>query len=146
MLKEFKEFAIKGNMIDLAIGVVLGAAFGTVVASLVKDVLMPPLGKLMGGADFADLFVVLGSGTYPSLKAAKDAGAATINYGLFINSIINFLLVAWALFFVVKGVNAARRQQAPAAPTEKECPYCLNKIPLRATRCPHCTSGLSAAA
>jgi len=146
MLKEFKEFAVKGNMIDLAIGVVLGAAFGAVVASLVKDVLMPPLGKLMGGVDFADLFVVLGSGTYPSLKAAKDAGAATINYGLFINSIINFLLVAWALFFVVKAVNTTRRQPAPAAPTEKECPYCLSKIPLKATRCPHCTSGLSAAA
>src|SRR5262245_21747264 len=146
MLKEFKEFWVKGNMLDLAIGVLLGAAFGAVVASLVKDVLMPPLGKLMGGVDFADLFVVLGSGTYPSLKAAKDAGAATINYGLFINSIINFVLVAWALFFVVKTVNTTRRQPAPAAPTEKECPYCLSKIPLKATRCPHCTSGLSAAA
>jgi large conductance mechanosensitive channel len=145
MLKEFKEFAIKGNMIDLAIGVVLGAAFGAVVASLVKDILMPPLGKLMGGVDFAELFVVLGSGSYPSLKAARDAGAATINYGVFINSIINFLLVAWALFFVVKGVNTARRQPPPAAPTEKECPYCLSRIPLRATRCSHCTSGLSAA-
>jgi large conductance mechanosensitive channel len=146
MLKEFKEFAIKGNMIDLAIGVVLGAAFGAVVASLVKDILMPPLGKLLGGVDFADLFVVLGGGTYASLKAAKDAGAATINYGLFFNTVINFLLVAWALFVVVKGVNAARRQPPPAAPTEKECPYCLSRIPLRATRCSHCTSGLSAAA
>lgn len=146
MLKEFKEFAIKGNMLDLAIGVVLGAAFGAVVASLVKDIMMPPLGKLLGGADFTDLFVVLGSGTYASLQAAKDAGAATINYGLFLNTIINFLLVAWALFFVIKGVNAARRQPPPAAPTEKECPYCLSRIPLRATRCSHCTSGLSAAA
>jgi large conductance mechanosensitive channel len=146
MLKEFKEFAVKGNMIDLAIGVVLGAAFGAVVASLVKDILMPPLGKLLGGVDFTDLFVVLGGGTYASLKAAKDAGAATINYGLFLNTVINFLLVAWALFVVVKGVNAARRQPPPAAPTEKECPYCLSRIPLRATRCSHCTSGLSAAA
>lgn len=146
MLKEFKEFAVKGNMIDLAIGVVLGAAFGAVIASLVKDVLMPPLGRLVGGVDFTDLFIVLGRDTYPSLKAAKDAGAATINYGLFINTIINFILVAWALFFVIKGVNAARRQPPPAAPTEKECPYCLSRIPLRATRCPHCTSGLSAAA
>jgi large conductance mechanosensitive channel len=145
MLKEFKEFAVKGNMVDLAIGVVLGAAFGAVIASLVKDILMPPLGKLVGGVDFTDLFVVLGRDTYPSLKAAKDAGAATINYGLFINTIINFILVAWALFFVVKAVNAARARPAPAAPTEKECPYCLSKIPLRATRCAHCTSGLSAA-
>jgi large conductance mechanosensitive channel len=145
MLKEFKEFAIKGNMLDLAIGVVIGGAFGAVITSLVKDILMPPLGKLMGGVDFTDLFVVLGQSAYPSLKAARDAGAATLNYGLFINTIINFLLIAWALFFVVKGVNAARRKPAPAAPTEKECPHCLSRIPLRATRCPHCTSGLSAA-
>jgi large conductance mechanosensitive channel len=145
MLKEFKEFAIKGNMVDLAIGVVLGVAFGAVIASLVKDILMPPLGKLVGGVDFTDLFVVLGRDTYPSLKAAKDAGAATINYGLFINTIINFILVAWALFFVVKAVNVARARSTSAAPTEKECPYCLGKIPLRATRCAHCTSGLSAA-
>ena len=146
MLKEFREFAIKGHMLDLAIGVVIGGAFGAVITSLVKDILMPPLGKLMGGVDFTDLFVVLGPGAYPSLKAARDAGAATLNYGLFINTIISFLLVAWALFFVVKAVNAARREPAPAAPTEKECPHCLSRIRLRATRCPHCTSGLSAAA
>lgn len=140
MLKQFKEFALKGNMLDLAIAVVLGAAFGAVVASLVKDVLMPPLGKLLGGVDFTDLFVVLGSGSYPSLKAAKDAGAATINYGLFLNTVINFLLVAWALFFVVKAVNTTRSQPVP---TERECPHCLGKANVRATRCPHCTSTLT---
>jgi large conductance mechanosensitive channel len=145
MLKEFKEFAVKGNMLDLAIAVVLGAAFGAIVNSLVTDVMMPPLGKLTGGVDFSDLFIVLGASTYPSLKAARDAGAATINYGVFINTVINFVVVALALFFVVKGMNAARRQPAPTAPTEKECPHCFMRVPLRATRCPHCTSVLSAA-
>jgi len=145
MLKQFKEFALKGNMLDLAVAVVLGAAFGAVVASLVKDVLMPPLGKLLGGVDFTDLFSVLGQGSYPSLKAAKDAGAPTVNYGLFLNNVINFLLVAWALFFVVKAVNAARREP-PAAPTERECPYCMGKVHVRATRCPHCTSALTSRA
>jgi large conductance mechanosensitive channel len=146
MLKEFKEFALKGNMLDLAVGVVLGAAFGAVIASLVKDILMPPLGKLLGGVDFTDLFVVLGSGSYPSLKAAKDAGAATLNYGLFLNTLISFVLVAVALFFVVKAVNVARRQPAaaaPPAPTERECPHCFGRAHVRATRCPHCTSALT---
>lgn len=142
MLKQFKEFALKGNMVDLAIGLVLGAAFGAVVASLVKDILTPPLGMLLGGVDFSDLFIVLGSGTYPSLKAARDAGAATLNYGLFVNNVISFLLVAWSLFFVVRAVNAIRRE-APAAPTERECPHCLGKAHVRATRCPHCTSTLT---
>jgi large conductance mechanosensitive channel len=140
MLKEFKEFALKGNMVELAVAVVLGTAFGAVISSLVKDVVMPPLGTLIGGVDFTDLFVVLGRGAYPSLKAAKDAGAATINYGLFLNTIVSFLIVAGALFFVVRGVNAARHKPAPATPTEKDCPYCASRIPLRATRCPHCTS------
>ncbi len=144
MLKEFREFAVKGNMLDLAMGVILGAAFGAIVSSLVKDVLMPPLGKLVGGVDFTDLFVVLGAGAYPSLKAARDAGAATINYGVFINTVINFVLVSAALFFVVKAVNAARRRPAPPAPTEKECPECATKIPLQARRCPHCTSAVAA--
>jgi large conductance mechanosensitive channel len=146
MLKEFKEFALKGSMLDLAIGVVLGAAFGAVVTSLVKDILMPPLGKLLGGVDFTDLFIVLGAGNYSSLKAARDAGAATLNYGLFVNTVINFLIVAWALFFVVKAVNTARSQPVPAAPTERECPHCLGKAHVRATRCPHCTSTLTARA
>ena len=143
MLKEFKQFAMRGNMIDLAVGVVLGAAFGTIVGSLVKDILTPPLGKILGGVDFSDLFLVIGSGSYPSLKAAKDAGAATLNYGLFLNAVINFLLIAVALFFVVKGVNALHRTPLPAAPTEKDCPYCASRIALRATRCPHCTSALA---
>jgi len=144
MLKQFKEFAMKGNMLDLAIGVVLGVAFGAVVTSLVKDVLMPPLGKLLGGVDFNDLFIVLGGGSFPSLNAAKEAGAPTLNYGLFLNTVINFLLVAWALFFVVKAVNTMR---APApAPTDRECPYCVGKAHVRATRCPHCTSALTASA
>jgi len=142
MLKEFKEFALKGNMLDLAIAVVIGAAFGAIVASLVKDILMPPLGKLLGGVDFTDLFLVLGSGTYPSLKAAKDAGAATLNYGVFINTIINFIIVAWALFFVVKAINVARSKPAPAAPTEHDCRFCIRPVSIRATRCPHCTSQL----
>ena len=142
MLKEFKQFAIRGNMIDLAIAVVLGAAFGAIIASLVKDIITPPLGKLIGGVDFTDLFIVLGSASYPSLKAAKDAGAATINYGLFLNTVINFVVVAFALFFVVKGVNALYRS-APPAPTEKDCQYCATRIPIRATRCPHCTSSVA---
>lgn len=146
MLKEFKEFVVKGNMLDLAIAVVLGAAFGAVVASLVKDMLMPPIGKLLGGVDFSDLFIVLGAGSYPSLKAAQDAGAATINYGLFLNTVINFVIVAGAVFFVVKAVNMARRQPPPPVPTERECPACLGKVNLRATRCPHCTSALTPAA
>lgn len=144
MLKEFRDFAVKGNMLDLAMGVILGAAFGAIVSSLVRDVLMPPLGKLAGGVDFTDLFLVLGAGAYPSLKAARDAGAATINYGVFINTVINFALVAAALFFVVKAVNAARQRPAPPAPSEKECPECVTKIPLRARRCPHCTSAVAA--
>jgi len=143
MLKEFKQFAMRGNMIDLAIAVVIGAAFGAIINSLVKDILTPPLGKLMGGADFADLFVVVGSGSYPSLAAAKAAGAATINYGLFLNTVINFVLVALALFVVVKLVNTLHRTPPPAAPTEKDCPYCASRIALRATRCPHCTSALT---
>jgi large conductance mechanosensitive channel len=144
MLKEFREFAVKGNMLDLAIGVVLGAAFGAIVNSLVKDILMPPLGKLIGGVDFADLFIILGAGTYPSLTAAREAGAATINYGVFLNTVLNFVLVAGALFFVVKAVNALRQRPAPPAPTEKDCPECATRIPLRARRCPHCTSAVAA--
>ncbi len=143
MLKEFKQFAMRGNMIDLAVGVVLGAAFGGVVSSLVRDIITPPLGKILGGVDFSDLFLVLGSASYPSLKVARDAGAATLNYGLFLNAVINFLLIAVALFFVVKAVNALHRAPPPAAPTEKDCPHCASRISLRATRCPHCTSALA---
>lgn len=142
MLKEFKQFALKGNMLDLAVGLVLGTAFGAIVASLVKDILMPPLGLIVGGVDFTDLFVVLGGGAFPSLKAARDAGAATINYGVFLNTVVNFLIVAGALFFLVKGINTARLAPEPAAPTERECRFCVKPVSVRATRCPHCTSQL----
>jgi large conductance mechanosensitive channel len=142
MWKEFKEFALKGNAVDLAIGVIIGAAFGGIVKSLVDDILMPPIGKLLGGADFSNLFLVLGDGSFASLKAAKDAGAATINYGLFFNVVINFVIVAFVLFMVVKGMNRMKREApAPApTPTEKECPQCATSIPIKARRCPHCTS------
>ena len=144
MLKEFREFALRGNAVDLAIGVIIGAAFGGIVTSLVNDILMPPIGKALGGVDFSNFFLVLGAGQFPSLKAAKDAGAATINYGVFLNTVINFIIIAIALFAVVKGVNRLKREEpAPAAaPTTKDCPFCATAIPLRATRCPHCTSGL----
>ena len=144
MLKEFREFALRGNAVDLAIGVIIGAAFGAIVTSMVNDVLMPPIGKALGGVDFSNLFLVLGSGQFPSLKAAKDAGAATLNYGVFLNTVINFVIIAFVLFAVVKVMNRLKREEpAPAAvPTTKDCPFCATAIPLRATRCPHCTSGL----
>jgi large conductance mechanosensitive channel len=150
MFKEFKEFAVKGNVVDMAVGIIIGGAFGTIVKSLVADVLMPPIGLLLGGVDFSDLFVVLKSGTqaapYLTLAEAQTAGAVTINYGVFANNIISFLIVAWAVFLLVKGINRMRRkEEAPAAiPTTKDCPYCQSIIPLKATRCPHCTSALEA--
>ncbi len=152
MLKEFKEFAMRGNVVDMAVGIIIGAAFGTIVASLVADVLMPPIGLLLGNIDFSNLFIVLKEGTkaagpYASLAEAKAAGAVTINYGLFINTIISFLIVAFSVFLLVRGVNRLRQQEkAPSAePTTKECPHCISKIPMKATRCPHCTSELKAA-
>jgi large conductance mechanosensitive channel len=146
MLKEFREFAFKGNVIDLAIGIIIGAAFGKIVASLVNDVLMPPLGLLLGGVDFSNLYWNLSGGTYASLAAAQEAGAATINYGLFINTVIEFLLIALAVFIIVRQINKMRRE-APApepAPNTKECPYCYSSIALKASRCPQCTSELGA--
>ena len=144
MLKEFREFAMKGNVVDLAVGVVIGAAFGKIVDSLVKDIIMPPIGKALGGVDFSNLFLVLGGGgPFPSLKAAQDAGAATLNYGLFINAVIDFLIVAFAVFLVVKAVNRTMPKPAPAAaPATKECPHCLSAVPAKATRCAFCTSSL----
>jgi large conductance mechanosensitive channel len=145
MLREFREFALRGNMLDLAIGIVLGTAFGAIVSSLVADVIMPPVGLLLGRVDFANLFVTLSGQSYPSLAAAKAAGAPTLNYGVFLNTIINFLIVAFALFLLIRQVNRLRRPRAAATPTTKECPYCLSTIALKATRCPNCTSDLRAA-
>ena len=145
MLKEFKEFALKGNVVDMAIGIIIGAAFGKIVSSLVGDVLMPPIGKLMGNLDFSNLFVALNGQVYDSLKAAKDAGAPTINYGLFLNTVIDFIIVAFVIFILVKQINRLKKAEPAAAPATKECPYCLSQIPLKATRCPACTSEVKAA-
>ena len=143
MLKEFKEFAMRGNVLDMAVGIIIGAAFGKIVSSMVDDVLMPPIGRLMGGVDFSNLFVSLSAQHYDSLAAAKAAGAATINYGVFLNTIINFLIVAFAIFLLVKQVNNLQKPApAPAAPATKDCPHCLSTIPAKATRCSHCTSQL----
>ncbi|MEW6720308.1 MAG: large conductance mechanosensitive channel protein MscL [Thermodesulfobacteriota bacterium] len=142
MLKEFKEFAMKGNMVDMAVGIVIGAAFGKIVSSLVSDVLMPPIGKMLGNVDFSSLFLNLSDGNYPSLAAAKAAGAATLNYGLFLNAVVDFVIVAFVLFLVVKGMNRMKKAEAPAPPATKECPQCCTTVPLKATRCPACTSAL----
>jgi large conductance mechanosensitive channel len=145
MLKEFKEFAMKGNMADMAIGIIIGAAFGKIVSSLVSDVLMPPLGKMMGNVDFSNLFLDLSGGNYPTLAAAKAAGAATVNYGLFLNTVIDFAIIALVLFLIVKAMNRLKRKEAAAAPppsSTKECSFCFSSIPLKASRCPHCTSAL----
>jgi large conductance mechanosensitive channel len=144
MLKEFKEFIMRGNVLDMAIGIVIGGAFGKIVTSLVNDILMPPIGVLLGGVDFANLFINLSSKPYATLADAQAAGAATINYGLFLNTIIDFVIVAFVIFLLIRAVNRLRRQQEalPAAPTTKECPYCLSTIPIKATRCANCTSQL----
>jgi large conductance mechanosensitive channel len=146
MLKEFKEFAMRGNVLDMAIGIIIGAAFGKIVTSLVGDVLMPPIGLLLGELDFSKLYINLSGQHYASLTDAKAAGAATINYGLFINTVIDFLIVAFVIFLLIRQVNRFKRQPepAPAVPTTKECPFCLSVIPIKATRCPHCTSELKA--
>jgi len=144
MLKEFKEFAMRGSMLDLAIGIVLGAAFGRIITSLVNDILMPPIGFLLGGLDFASLFISLRGGPYPSIAAAKAAGAPTINYGIFFNAVIDFVIVAFVLFLVVRQVNRMRREPE-ATSTTKPCPYCQSTIPLGAVRCPYCTSEVKAA-
>ena len=144
MLKEFREFAMRGSLVDLAVGFILGTAFATVVTSLVNDILMPPIGLVLGRVDFADLFINLSGGSYPSLAAAKAAGAATINYGLFLNNVITFLIVAFAVFLIVRQVNRMRAEPAPS-PTTRNCPYCDSVISLKARRCPHCTTDLKAA-
>lgn len=145
MLKEFRDFAMRGNMIDLAVGFIIGAAFSSIVNSLVNDILMPPIGMLVGKVDFLNLFISPDGTPYPSLEAAKAAGAATINYGLFINNVINFLIVAFAVFLLVRAINRMSRkpEAKETTPTTKECPYCISAIPVNATRCPNCTSQLS---
>jgi len=152
MLKEFKEFAMRGNVVDMAVGIIIGAAFGTIVKSLVADVIMPPIGMLLGNVDFTNLFVVLkqgaeAAGPYATLAEAQEAGAVTINYGAFINTIISFIIVAFAVFMVIRQINRLKKEEeaAPPPPTEKECPFCLSKIAIKATRCPNCTSQLESA-
>ena len=140
---ELKEFAVKGNVIDMAVGIIIGAAFGSIVNSLVKDVIMPPVGMLMGGINFADIFMALDGKTYASLAEAQAAAAPTINYGLFINAIISFIIVALAVFVLVRQVNALKKQPAPPEPNTKECPYCKESIPKAAVKCSHCTSDLN---
>lgn len=142
MLKEFKEFAMRGNVLDMAVGIIIGAAFGQIVTSFVQDVLMPPIGRLLGHVDFSNLFVNLSGTHYPTIAAAKAAGAATLNYGLFLNTIINFMIVAFAVFLLVRQVNRLAPKPAPAPAATRDCPYCLSAIPLKATRCAHCTSEL----
>jgi len=148
MLKEFKEFAMRGNVVDMAVGIIIGAAFGTIIRSLVNDIIMPPIGLLLGNVDFSNLFTVLREGTeiagpYISLADAQEAGAVTINYGLFINTVISFIIVVFAIFLVIRNMNRLKKkEEIPAEPTTKSCPFCLTTIPIMATRCPNCTSQL----
>jgi len=147
MFKEFKTFALKGNVIDMAVGIIIGAAFGTIIKSLVADVIMPPIGLLLGGVDFSNLYVLLKhgatAGPYASLADAQTAGAVTLNLGVFINTIISFVIVAFCIFLLVKGMNRLRSKPEPAPVTTKPCQYCLSNIPIKATRCPNCTSQLT---
>jgi large conductance mechanosensitive channel len=145
MLKEFREFAMRGNVVDMAIGIIIGAAFGKIVTSFVGDILMPPLGLLLGKVDFSSLFIDLSGQAHESLAAAKAAGAATINYGLFINTVLDFLIVAFAIFLLIKQINRLKKPAEVAPPSTKDCPFCLSAIPMKASRCAHCTSELKAA-
>jgi len=152
MMKEFREFAVKGNVVDMAVGIIIGAAFGTIVKSLVADVIMPPIGLLLGNVDFSNLFVVLKEGLtvgpYASMVDAREAGAVTLNYGTFINTIVSFLIVAFAVFVLIKNINRLKKEEevAPAAiPTTKECPHCFSTVHIKAVRCPNCTSSLQTA-
>lgn len=142
MLAEFRKFIMKGNVLDLAVAVIIGGAFGSIVTSLVNDIIMPPIGMLLGRINFKDLFINLSGSDYASLADAQAAGAATINYGNFINTVVNFLIVAFVIFLIVRSFNQMKKPEAPAAPITKDCPYCQTAIPIKATRCPHCTSQL----
>ena len=150
MIKEFKEFAVKGNVVDMAVGIIIGGAFGTIVKSLVADVIMPPIGLLLGNVDFSELFVVLKDGgtpgPYTTLAGAQGAGAVTINYGLFFNAVVSFIIVAFAVFMLIRAINRLKREEEtpPAEPTTRDCPYCFSTISIKATRCPQCTTELSA--
>jgi large conductance mechanosensitive channel len=145
MLKEFKDFIARGNVIDLAVAVIMGAAFGPIVSSAVNDIIMPPIGLLLGNVDFKDLFVTLSDESYATLAAAKAAGAPVIAYGSFLNTIVNFLIVSFAIFLLLKQVNRLKKPAPAGAPTTRDCPFCLSAVPLKATRCAHCTSELKAA-
>lgn len=151
MLKEFREFAMRGNVVDMAVGIIIGAAFGAIVKSLVADVLMPPIGLLLGNVDFSNLFFVLKAGKvaapYAALADAQAAGAVTVNYGLFINTVISFVIIAFAVFLLIRNINKLKRQEEapPAAPTTKECPLCMSSVPIKAVRCAYCTAELKAA-
>ncbi len=148
MLKEFKEFAMRGNVVDMAVGIIIGAAFGGIVKSLVADLIMPPIGLLLGGVDFSDIFVNLSGGEYASLAAAQEAGAATLNVGVFINTVLNFIIVAFAIFILIRAINQMKRKEEPEPepePTTKDCLFCCSAIPIKATRCGHCTSELGTA-
>jgi len=145
MFKEFKEFAMRGNVLDMAVGIIIGAAFGRIITSLVNDIIMPPIGLLLGKVDFSGLFLNISGKSYDTLAAAKAAGAATINYGAFLNTVIDFVIVAFVIFLFVRQINRWNKPAPAAAPTTKECPYCVSSIPLKATRCPNCTSQVAAA-
>lgn len=147
MLKDFREFAVRGNVVDMAVGIIIGAAFGSIVKSLVDDIIMPPIGLLLGNVDFSNLFIVLREGAaaaapYASLDAARKAGAVTLNYGMFINTVVSFVIVAFAVFVLIRNINRLRAAEPAAAPATKDCPHCCSAIPLQASRCPHCTSQL----
>lgn len=144
MLKEFKEFAMRGNVLDMAVGIVIGAAFGRIITSVVNDVLMPPIGLLIGKVDFSSLFVNLSGTAYPSLAEAKKAGASVIAYGAFLNTVLDFIIVAIVIFLLIKQLNRLKKPAPAAAPSTKDCPFCLSAIPIKATRCAHCTSQLAA--
>jgi large conductance mechanosensitive channel len=144
MFKEFKEFAMRGNVVDMAVGIIIGAAFGRIITSLVSDVLMPPIGLLLGKVDFSSLFVNISGKSFETLAEAKAAGAATINYGMFLNTLIDFVIVAFVIFLMVRQINRWNKPAPAPAPSTKDCPYCVSAIPVKATRCPNCTSELRA--
>lgn len=144
MLKEFKAFAMRGNVMDMAVGIIIGAAFGRIVTSLVNDVLMPPIGRVLGKVDFSSLFLNISGKSYATLAEAKAAGAATINYGMFLNTVIDFLIVAFVIFLIVRQINRWMPAEPAPAPSTKDCPYCFSPIAVKAMRCPHCTSELRA--